>query len=297
MGSTRALEQSSRTVAVGDLVTLIKPRITALVVMTEACGFVLAPAHAESSTAVFALVGTLFVVASANALNMWWERDVDAKMARTRDRPLAAGRLSPSLAVALALALAGAGLALLVAVNALTAALGAFALVTYVCVYTPLKRHTWRALLVGSIAGALPPLMGWTAATGTVGAGGLFLFAVLFFWQVPHFAAIAIYRAREYAGAGLAVISVELGERGARRVMFRYTLLLVAASLALHTPARIAGTAYALVAAALGAAFLLLVMRRPSKRPAAAWARRVFGYSIIYLVVLLVALLVDHGSS
>jgi protoheme IX farnesyltransferase len=174
--------------------------------------------------------------------------------------------------------------------------------VSYVAVYTPLKRHTHFALLVGAVPGAMPPLMGWTTATGQLGLGGLLLFAVLFLWQVPHFAAITIFRAQDYARAGLKVVSMERGEGGARRTVAVWTVLLVAASLS-FVPAGLAGRTYLGVATVLGAGFLALAFRgvvqslRPSARfDCSRWARRVFAFSIPYLCILLAALLLDRTA-
>ena len=180
---------------------------------TGAAGACLAPGHPPAGRLCLSLVGTALIVGSANALNMWWERDVDALMRRTRNRPLPAGRMSPDVAIIFGLALALIAAPMLFLVNAMTGVLGLVALVTYVLVYTPLKRHTHLALLVGAVPGAMPPLLGWTTATGSIGLGGLLLFGVCFLWQLPHFAAITIFRAEDYARAGLQVVSVQLGER------------------------------------------------------------------------------------
>jgi protoheme IX farnesyltransferase len=283
-----------------DLVALTKPRITSLVLVTGAAGACLAPAHVAGRTLLLSLVGTALLVGSANALNMWWERDVDAHMARTRNRPLPAGRMSPDVALAFGVALAVVSTPMLFLVNTATGLLGLVALVTYVAIYTPLKRHSHFALLVGAVPGAIPPLLGWTTVTGGVGLGGLLLFAVLFLWQVPHFAAITIFRARDYARAGLQVVSVQRGERGARRTIAVWTVLLVGASL-VFVPVGLAGKAYLGVATALGIGFLTLAFRgilqdvRPRARfDGSRWARRVFAYSIPYLCILLVALLLDR---
>jgi protoheme IX farnesyltransferase len=242
------------------------------------------------------MLGTALIVGSANALNMWWERDVDAHMARTRRRPLPAGRLSPDAALAFGLALALASVPMLFLVNLATGLLGVLSLVTYVAVYTPLKRHTYLALLIGAVPGAIPPLLGWTTATGSVGTGGLLLFAFLFLWQVPHFAAISLFRAEDYGRAGLQVVSVQHGERAAREMIAVWTGLLVTTSL-LFAPLGLAGAGYELAALALGAAFVALAMRgiRPGARfDATRWSKRVFAFSIPYLAVLLVVLLVDR---
>jgi protoheme IX farnesyltransferase len=282
-----------------DLFALTKPRITALVLLTEAPGMCLAPGHVSVRTRVLSMVGTALIVASANALNMWWERDVDAHMTRTRRRPLPAKRLSADLALVFGLALALASAPMLFLVNLATGLLGLLSLVTYVAVYTPLKRHTYLALLVGAVPGAIPPLLGWTTVTGTVGTGGLLLFAFLFLWQIPHFAAISVFRAEDYGRAGLKVVSVQHGERAARQMIAIWTGLLVTSSL-LFAPVGMAGSAYELAATLLGAAFIALAIRgiRPSARfDATRWSKRVFAFSIPYLAILLVVLLVDRAST
>jgi len=281
---------------VRDLVTLTKPRITALVLLTEAAGMCLAPGRVPARMLLLSLVGTALIVGSANSLNMWWERDVDARMDRTRDRPLPAGRMSPDVALAFGLALALVSVPMLFAVNPATGLLGLVALVSYVAIYTPLKRHTYLALLVGAVPGAIPPLLGWSTATGAVGLGGLLLFAVLFLWQVPHFAAISIFRAEEYARAGLRVVSVQCGHAAARRMVARYAVVLAGASL-LFLPLGLAGVRYTAMAAALAVAFLSLALR--GFWPAAGgsgrrWAKHVFAASIPYLTLLIAALLTDR---
>ena len=288
-----------------DLFALTKPRITAMVLLTEAAGLRLAPGHTPARALWLSLVGTALIVGSANALNMWWEVDVDARMARTRNRPLPAGRLSPDAALAFGLALAAISVPMLLLVNLATGLLGLVSLVSYVAVYTPLKRHTSMALLVGAVPGAMPPLMGWSTATGGVGLGGLLLFAVLFLWQLPHFAAISIFRAEDYARAGLQVVSVQHGEVGARRSIAVYSVLLVAASL-LFVPFGLAGRTYAIVAAVLGAGFLAVALRGVlpagwsrgtggARFDVRRWAKTVFALSIPYLTVLVASLVAGAG--
>lgn len=279
-----------------DLVALTKPRITALVLLTGAAGACLAPGRVPLGRLLLSLLGTALIVGSANALNMWWERDIDGLMARTRRRPLPTGRLSADVALGFGLALGVVATPLLFLVNAPTGLLGLVALVSYVAVYTPLKRHTHLALLVGAVPGAMPPLMGWTTATGSIGLGGALLFGVLFLWQVPHFAAITIFRADDYARAGLQVVSVQHGERAARQTVLLYTVLLVVTSL-LFVPLGFAGSAYLTVATLLGAGFLALAvrgMRGGARLDVARWAKIVFAYSIPYLSILVVALLLDR---
>lgn len=281
---------------VADLVALTKPRITAMVILTEAAGLWLAPGHASGRALGLSLIGTALIVGAANALNMWWECDVDARMERTRNRPLPAGRLSPDVALAFGLALAVVSAPMLFLVNLATGLLGLVALVSYVAVYTPLKRHTHLALLVGAVPGAMPPLMGWSTVTGSVGLGGFLLFGVLFLWQIPHFAAISIFRAEDYGRAGLQVVSVQHGERAARETVALYAVLLVATSL-LFAPFGLAGRHYEMAATCLGAVFLAVAfrgLRGGSRFDAKRWAKRVFALSIPYLTLLLFALLVDR---
>ncbi len=280
-----------------DLIALTKPRITLLVLATEAAGAYLAPGHADARVQCLAMAGTALIVGSANALNMWWERDIDARMARTRNRPLPAGRLSADVALGFGLALAVISVPMLFMVNVATALLGLVALLSYVAVYTPLKPHTHLALLVGAVPGAIPPLLGWATVTGTIGLGGLLLFGVLFLWQIPHFAAITIFRAEDYRRAGLQVVSVQHGERAARQTIALYSLLLVGASL-LFVPFGLSGPYYAIAATVLGAMFLALALRglRGGARfDSNRWARRVFAFSVLYLPALLVALLVHRS--
>ena len=198
-----------------DLLDLAKPRITTMVVFTTAMGLWLAPGSIGAARTALLLFGTALLVGSANILNCWYERETDGLMIRTRNRPLPAGRLEPGTALALGIACGVFAIPLLaLAINPLTAVLGAIAHSTYVLVYTPLKKVSPWALELGAIPGAIPPLMGWTAATGTLSLPGWFLFGILFFWQIPHFLAIAIYLEDDYRRGGLKVLSG--GGRGPR---------------------------------------------------------------------------------
>jgi heme o synthase len=278
---------------VGPLLELTKPRITVLSVITTAAGLALAPGRASIGVALALIAGTALIVGSANTLNMYLERDVDARMARTRRRPLPSGRLGAGVALWFGLVQGLIGVPLLVfGANALTGLLGALALVIYVLVYTPMKRHSVHALLVGAIPGAMPPLLGWTAGAGSISAGGLMLFAVLFLWQIPHFLAIALFRRRDYLAAGLKVLPNERGEDATRRAIFVTLVLQVLATLAL-VPLGLGGPAYLVGAAVLGAVMLGwgalgLIGRRDD-----AWARRLFGISVAYLPALFAILLVS----
>ena len=231
------------------------------------------------------------MVGSANALNCWLERDVDGRMRRTRDRPLPAGRVEPFVALALGLAVPIFALPLLALVaNPLTAFLAFVALTVYVAVYTPMKRRSTLALFVGAVPGAIPPLLGWTAVTGRLDPGGLALFALLFAWQLPHFLAISIYLAEDYARGGLRVFALVHGERATRGWITASTGLLLAASLAL-LPLGVAGPAYGVVAAVAGVA-LLAVALSGIGRTGGRWARNLFLGTLLHLTALFAALLV-----
>jgi len=281
--------------AASDLVALAKPRITALVVFTTASGLWLAPHGLPVRTVVLTLLGTVLIVAAANVLNMYLERDSDALMSRTMGRPLPAHRMEPAAALKFGLALAAVSVPLLTfAVGALPGLLASIALVSYVLLYTPMKRQTAAALLVGALPGAIPPLIGWTAATERLDLPGVLLFAVMFLWQVPHFLAITLFRKEEYARAGLVVQPNEPGgEREARMNIVRYTVALVAVSL-LFVPIGAAHTAYLIVALVAGLGFLGygLLGLRPASGPR--WARNLFLFSLLYLPALFVALMLDR---
>jgi len=276
-----------------DLLETGKPRITTMVVFTAAIGVWLAPGSIGATRTALLLAGTAMLVASANMLNSWYERDTDALMFRTRNRPIPAGRLDAWSGFAAGLALGAFAIPILaLAINPLTALLGMIAHATYVWAYTPLKRVTPLALEVGAIPGAIPPLMGWTAGTGSLAVPGWFLFGLLFFWQLPHFLAIAIYLEEDYRRGGLDVLTVRRGALAASRRIGIYTAALVVLSL-LAQPLGIAGLGYTIAAAAFGAGFLALALPGLSGKLGGAWARRTMLYSIVWLTAVLAALVLD----
>jgi protoheme IX farnesyltransferase len=288
--------------AATDLLALTKPRVTVMVILPMLGGMWLAAHHADSlwrgADAPFArlftaVVGTALVVGSANALNMYLERDTDGLMARTRNRPLPSGRLSAELALGFGLVLGAVSVPLLLlAVNAVTGLLAVLALLSYVAVYTPLKRRTTLSLLIGAVPGAIPPLLGWTAVTGRIEWPGLLLFAVLFLWQVPHFLAIATFRRDDYARAGLKVLPVERGDRVTRLHIVGYLVALVGVSLAVAA-AGVGGPLYVGAAVLLNAGFLGAGLWGLRPSAGTRWARGLFGVSIVYLVLLFGALIVS----
>ncbi|MFL5299434.1 MAG: heme o synthase [Anaeromyxobacteraceae bacterium] len=291
IATTGAHPRPALTVA-RDVLALAKPRLAGLVVCTAAGGLWLAPGRRDGASALALLAGTSAVVGAANALNNLLERDVDARMRRTRDRPLPAGRLEPWVAAAVGLGVPSVALpALAWFTNGLTATLAALALFLYAVVYTPMKRRSTLALFVGAVPGAIPPLMGWTAVTGTLDAGGLALFALLFFWQLPHFLAISIYLKDDYARGGLKVFALVHGERAAKIWAVATSLALVPVTLALVRlglagPAfGAAGSALALGLAGYGAAGL----RRDGG--GSRWARNFFLCTLAYLTLVFAALI------
>lgn len=280
-----------------DYVALTKPSINRMCLLMTAGGLALAPNAVDGWRFVWALVGTALAVASANALNMWWERDSDRLMKRTQDRPLAAARISDNGALVFGIAIGALSFVVLaLGTNALTTALGVFALVSYVLVYTPLKYRSPLALVVGAIPGAVPPLMGWTAATGTLDPAGAVLFATLLVWQMPHFIAIAMFRKHDYADAGIRVVTVVRGNRVAKWQAIAWATALLPISVLL-TPLGVTGWIYASTAAVAGAVFLGMAIRGLTAPSDNRWARRLFITSLIYLPVLVAGLITDVALS
>ena len=272
------------------LVQLAKPNITRMVLITTLCGALIAPGPIDVVRLVLALVGTGLVVAAANALNMYLERDVDALMERTKSRPLPSGRLTPELALGFGVVTAVSGLVMVsFLVHPLAGLLAAAALLSYVFLYTPLKRVSPWALHVGAIPGAIPPLIGWASMTGSLALEPWLLFALLFVWQIPHFLAIALFRQREYEAAGMAVYPAVKGVPATKRAMLGYSVLMVAVSL-LPLAVAGAGLLYAAFAVPLGLAFTLYVARGFSSGDEQRWARRVFFASLPYLVLVFSAM-------
>ena len=285
---------------VADLIRLTKPRITVMVVTTMLGGMWVASRYARAAGAdprptgqlAIALLGTALVVSGANALNMYIERDTDRLMDRTKERPLPARRLAPEVALWFGGVLSAASIPLLLfGVNTTTGLLSTLALLSYVLVYTPLKRRTTLALPIGAVPGAIPPLLGWTSVTDRVDAPGFLLFAVLFLWQIPHFLAIATFRREDYRRAGLKVLPVEKGDAVTRRHIVGYLALLVLATVLL-VPLGVGGPVYLTSAIVLGAAFFGLGAYGLRQGTGARWARGLFFASMVYLVLIFAALMV-----
>jgi protoheme IX farnesyltransferase len=244
-----------------------------------------------------ALLGTALVVGGANALNMVLERDTDALMRRTANRPLPAGRMPVRAALWFGVALSALSVPILaIGVNPTTALLAVLANLVYVLGYTPLKRRTHWALQVGAVPGAIPPLLGWTAATGKIELGGTALFAILFAWQIAHFHAIALFRKADYARAGLVVMPNAEGDHATRHAIVRWAGVLFVSSLSLPALG-VAHVPYAASATVLGAAFLVICALGLRASATMKSARGAFFASLLYLTLLLGALVVDGLSA
>ncbi|MEY3900967.1 MAG: hypothetical protein RL189_273 [Pseudomonadota bacterium] len=276
-----------------DYFQLTKPRITLFCLLMTLGGAALAPDQLSFGKLLIALLGTAFSVGSANALNMWWERESDKLMKRTAQRPLPTGRMNALTALTFAVLLGIASVAVLgFWVNWTTSLLSLFALLSYVLVYTPLKRITPHALLIGAVPGAMPPLLGWTAVTGEITAPGVVLFSILLIWQIPHFIAISVNHAEDYKKAGIKTWPGERGLRPATVQALAYSLLLVPISLLLPKLG-VASHLYAVTAFALGVWMIVLSARGFNPEKHTRWAKQLFIASLVYLPVLTAGLAID----
>ena len=296
------MSQIGRTVALlrshasfGDLVALMKPRVMSLVVFTALVGLLVAPGRLDPLIGFVALLCITGGAGAAGALNMWYDADIDALMARTAMRPIPRGRVSRAEALTFGLVLAACSVAVLgFAVNIAAAALLAFTIFFYVVVYTMwLKRRTPQNIVIGGAAGAFPPVIGWVAASGGFGVEPLILFLIIFLWTPPHFWALSLNRAGEYSRAGIPMLPVVAGTAETKRQILIYCVLLVPISI-LPWALGFAGAIYGATAGMSGATIILLAIQLyrsdgTQKRP----APRLFAFSILYLFVLFAALLAD----
>ena len=282
---------------VGDYIELMKPRVMSLVVFTALVGLVVAPVPMHPVLAFTALLCIAIGAGAAGALNMWYDADIDARMARTAARPIPAGRLARGEALAFGLTLAGFSVVVLgLLVNIFAALLLAATIGFYVGVYTIwLKRWTPQNIVIGGAAGALPPVIGWAAATGSVAIEPLLLFLIVFLWTPPHFWALSLYRASDYARAGVPMLPVVAGAAETRRQIFRYTLMLTPVGVAPWLFGY-AGAVYGITAALAGAAMIALAIRVRNEARGHAASKQMFGFSILYLFLLFAMLLVDRMS-
>jgi heme o synthase len=282
----------SRPTRLGDFYELTKPRMNILVVITTMVGFCIASRHGlHWGRLLHTIIGTFLTASSASVLNQFIERKLDALMPRTRNRPLPGKRIKPSEALLFGIASGILGITYLTLfVNPLTALLGAFTLLSYIGIYTPMKRYSTLNTVIGAVPGAIPPMMGFTAATGSVSAGAIAMFGILFFWQMPHFLAIAVLYKRDYALAGFKMLPC-VDEAVTARQMVVYSLGLLPVSLmpyALH----VAGSMYFTAAVLLGLAFLSFAVSCAATREHRD-ARKLFFASIIYLPALLAMMMID----
>jgi len=294
VGAMAAAVPRDRYQVVSDLVALTKPRVLLMVLATTLVGYVVARrGPADYLRVAHLLVGTVLAAGGTLALNQYVERDVDARMERTKRRPLPDGRLQPLEASLFASSLTSLGVGYLaVGVGVAAAAMTLATTILYIGLYTPLKRRTTWCLLVGAVPGALPPVTGWVAAGGDLGLAAAVLFGILFFWQLPHTLAIARLYADDYARAGVRVLPVD-DSRGtrSRRQIVSSTLVLVAVSL-LPMRIGISGIAYSVTACVLGLGLLGAVLAH-ANAPSTASARRVLMASLLYLPLLLAVLAFD----
>ena len=281
--------------SVGDFVALLKPRVMSLVVFTGFAGLYLAPGKMHPFLAAVAVLAIAVGAGAAGAINMWYDRDIDAVMTRTRERPLPAGRIEPGDALGFGVALALLSVMVMgLAVNYAAAALLALTIAFYVFVYTAwLKRRTPQNIVIGGAAGAFPPVIGWAAATGEVSLGSLALFALIFMWTPPHFWALALVRNEDYRRAGVPMLPVVAGDRETKRQIAIYALLLAPLSLGPYALG-VAGGVYAAIAAAMSLCFAGLALRlvRDAENKT---AMQLFGFSILYLFVLFAAMIADRA--
>ena len=287
--------------SVGEFVELMKPRVMSLVVFTALTGMLAAPGSIHPVIGVIALLAIAMGAGASGALNMWYDADIDARMARTAARPIPRGRVTADEALTFGSILAVLSILTLgVLVNWTAGALLALTIGFYLFVYTMwLKRKTPQNIVIGGAAGAFPPMIGWAAVTGSVSIESVLMFLIIFMWTPPHFWALALYRCRDYERAGVPMLPVVAGAEVTRRQIWLYSLILVPLAI---TPVLIglAGIVYGVVSAVLGAVFLYLawkVRRITEGREADQAARQLFVFSILYLFLLFAVLLVEHAAA
>jgi protoheme IX farnesyltransferase len=289
-------EQRTLTGVLADYVALTKPRIIVLLLITCACAMIVAQGGVPPlPRALITVIGLALSCGGANAVNMWYDRDIDAVMERTRHRPIPARRMAPGAALAFGIAAEAASFVVLgVLVNGLTAVLALAGFVYYVFVYTMwLKRRTPQNIVIGGAAGAFPPLVGWAAVTGHLSAAAALLFLIIFLWTPPHFWALALYKDADYRRAGVPMMPVVRGWRTTKGQALVYAALLLCASVLLYLTHTV-GALYLAVALVLGVVFIgysLVLLAEPA--PQVKWAKRTFRYSLLYLTALFGAMVVS----
>src|SRR5215467_3125133 len=283
--------------SVGDYIALMKPRVMSLVVFTALVGLMVAPGHLHPVLGFAALLCIAIGAGAAGALNMRFDADVDAVMSRTARRPIPAGRVMPQEALAFGMTLAFGSVAVLgLVANWLAAALLAFTIFFYVAIYTMrLKRATPQNIVIGGAAGAFPPMIGWAAASGTIGLESVLMFLIIFFWTPPHFWALSLWRAEEYARAGIPMLPVVAGHAETRRQILLYSIVLAPIG-ASPWLLGYSGLLYGVTALVAGAAMIglsLHIVHLGDRDGGTRAGKRLFAVSILYLFVLFAVLLID----
>jgi heme o synthase len=282
---------------VSDYIALLKPRVMSLVIFTALVGLLIAPGHVHPVLAFTSILCIAVGAGASGALNMWYESDIDAKMSRTANRPIPRGRVTGPEALAFGMILAFFSVMTLgILVNWLAGALLAFTIFFYVVIYTiALKRWTAQNIVIGGAAGALPPVVAWAAATGSLSVEPLLLFLIIFFWTPPHFWALALFRSDDYARAGVPMLPVVAGPDATRLQILLYTIVLVAVAAA-PWPLGYFDAVYGVTSLILGAVMLALavnVYRHRQGSAALRATRRLFAFSILYLFALFATLLLE----
>ena len=288
-------ENPSAEPSVRDFLALLKPRVMSLVVFSGAAGLFVAPGSLHPVLAAVAILCIAIGAGASGAINMWYDADIDAAMTRTAKRPIPSGLIDPNTALSFGCVLAAGSVALMgVAVNWAAAAILAITIGFYVFIYTMwLKRSTPQNIVIGGAAGAFPPMIGWAAVTGDLAIGSAVLFLIIFFWTPPHFWALALYRANDYAAAGVPMLPVVAGRAETRKQILIYSLILAPIGV-LPSFVGVSSAAYGGFAALLGLLFVVMslqLFRSDDDRD----AKRLFGFSILYLFLLFGGLIADHA--
>ncbi len=279
---------------IGDHFALLKPRVMSLVVFSGLCGMLAAPGHIHPLLGAVALLALAIGAGAAGAINMWYDRDIDAVMRRTQNRPIPAGLVKSPEALAFGIVLSICAVLLMALAGGwVAAAILAFANLFYSIVYTVwLKRRTPQNIVIGGAAGAFPPMIGWAAVTGGIDLSSITLFALIFLWTPPHFWALALFSCEDYAKANIPMMPVVVGPERTKRMMLVYTMLLFPLGVAPYYLG-VAGVGYLITAAVLGLLFIVSALRVMQEREGTRAARQMFGYSVFYLFAIFAALVVD----
>ena len=291
---SESISTSVQETSIADYIALLKPRVMSLVVFTGLCGMMAAPGHINPFLGAIALFALAVGAGAAGAINMWYDRDVDAVMNRTKERPIPAGRLNADEGLAFGITLSLLAVTMMaLAAGPVAAGLLAFANFFYSVVYTVwLKRRTPQNIVIGGAAGAFPPMIGWAAVSGDVTFAPIVLFLIIFFWTPPHFWALSLFANTDYARAKIPMLPCVAGEPATKRQMLIYTLLLLPLSIVPYYLG-VAGIWYALAAGVFGLLFVVSALRVLQEKEGYRAARQMFAYSIFYLFAIFTALVMD----